>query len=471
MRETKGSALGDVAAGRPLLTSSIVAAGLAALAATAYRDAPASFASVSYAYIAALGAMMAAPAAIASLAPRNFWLRLFYASVAAGLILALRRIAMQNGIELGAINFDIALAGAAAATFWLALGAPLWRGTLRLALVGLCAGVLGATGGLSVIALEAARSGAAPAAGAALGLASSTGAALSVIMAGNYAGAFAFGADGREAASRAAAGAIAPALFALALSTLALAAGAFVSDAPPETAAIVGAGSLAAAIAAAIIMSAGALALKTPNEAIALEENRRRAELRPLLQAVRAAGPPSSSIAASAILLIATIVAGFDAASAATIAEIAVILAAFAVALVVFVSVRSALLLVVLLIVASRLTVWSAERFAAETPSESVRVIALALAALLFSRLALAWRDNRNPRRKALEVTQRAIAEGYFSFAAAGVLAVAALAAAEGAGLWDAGAEAALAAAAMATIGGLAAPAFMTAMGAVFGRD
>ncbi len=114
--------------------------------------------------------MMAAPAAIAALAPRNFWLRLFYAGVAAGLILAVRRVAMQSGFDAGSFSLDIGLAGAAAATLTLALGAPLWRGSLRLALVGLCAVILGATGGLSVIALEAARSGSAPAAGAALGL-------------------------------------------------------------------------------------------------------------------------------------------------------------------------------------------------------------------------------------------------------------------------------------------------------------
>lgn len=471
MRETRASVLGDIAAGRPLLASSIVAAGLAGLAAAAFRGAPSAFATVSYAYLAALAVMIAGPAAIAALAPRNFWLRLFYAGVAAGLILAVRRIAIQSGFDPGSFRADIALGGAAAATLALALGAPLWRGSLRLALVSLCAVVLGATGGLSVVALEAARSGAVPSAGAALGLASAAGAALSVIMAAGYAGAFAYGADGREAAARAAQGAAAPGLFALALLTLALAAGAFVADAPPQRAAIVGAGALGASIVSAIVLGAAALALKAPSEAIAIEENRRRAGLRPLLQGLRAAGPPSSSIAASAILLIATIVAGFDAASAATIAEIAVILAAFAVALVVFVSVRTALLLVLLLIIANRLTVWGAERLVVDAPPESVRVIALALVALLFSRIALAWRDNRNPRRKALEVTQRAVADGFFSFVTASIVAVAALAAAEAAGLWESGADAALVAAAMAAIGGLAAPALMTAMGAVFGRE
>ncbi len=290
-------------------------------------------------------------------------------------------------------------------------------------------------------------------------------------MAGGYAAAFTQGAEGREAAGVAAQNAAAPGLFALAISTFALAAGAFAVEASPQTAAIVGAGALAVSIMTAIVMGAGALSLKHASETTALEENRRRADLRPFLKAFRALCPPSSAIAASAILLIATIIAGFDATSAATIAEVAVIIAAFAVALVVFVSVRAALLLVRMVIVASRLTVWGAERFTADAPSENVRVIAAALAAVLLSRLALAWRDNRNPRRKSLEVSERALAEGYFSFVAASVLAVAALAAAEAAGLWDAGAEAALFTAAIAATGALAAPALMTAMSAVFGRD
>ncbi len=465
------SILGDIAAGRPLLASGVVAAGLAALAATAYRDAPASFSAVSYSFLAALASMTVAPAAIASMAPRNFWLRLFYGAVAAGLILAARRIAVQSGFEPGTFRVDIALAGSAAATLALALGAPLWRGSLRLSLVGLCAMVLGATGGLSVIALEAARSGAVPAAGAALGFASAVGAAVSILLASGYASAFAQGASGPEAAGRAAHGVAAPGLYALVLATIALGAGAFLVDAPPQTAAIVGAGALTASLTASILMGAGALSLKAPSEAIALEENRRRADMRPLLQALRAAGPPSSSIAASAILLIATVAAGFDADGAATIAEIAVIAAAFAAALIVFVSVRTALLLALMLIIATRLSVWGAERLVAEAPGEGVRVIAAALAAVLFSRLALAWRDNRNARRKALEVTQRALADSLFSYVAASILAIAALASADAAGLWDAGSDAALFAAAMTAIGALSAPALMTAMGALFGRE
>jgi hypothetical protein len=471
VRERRLNLLGEIAASRPMLASSVIAAGLAAIAAAAYRNAPASFAPVSYSFIAAFAVMTLAPAAIASLAPRNFWLRLFYGGVAAGLILAVRRLVLQGGVDIASLRLDIVLAVAAFAVGALSLGAPLWRGHLRLAILGLCAATLGLTGGLSVVAFEAARMGAVPAAGAALGFAAAVSAAFAVFLASGFSGAFAAGAGVADAAGRAAQAIMAPALLALALTTVSLAAGAFLIGGSAQSAAIVAAGALAAVFAPMLVMGAGALSLKTATEALAVEENRRRAGLHPFLKRVRSIAPPSSAIAAVAIMLIATVVAGFDSQASASLAEIVVILSAFAVALVVFVSVRTSLLLVVLLIIASRLSVWGAERLMGAAPPENIRIVALALAAVLYSPLVLAWRDNRGVRRKAFDVMQRAVGDSYFSYVAASVLALAALASAEAGGLWTSGAEAALFAGAMALIGAAVAPPLMTAMGAVFGRD
>jgi len=454
-----------------MLASSVVAFGLAALAAVAYRNAPPSFAAVSWSFIGAFSAMAIAPAVIAALAPRNFWLRVFYSGVAAGLILAVRRLVLQAGLDVGGMKLDLVLAFAAFATGVLSFGAPFWRGHLRLALVGLCAAALGLTGGLSVVAFEAARVGVVPAAGAALGFAAATCVALALVTAGGFAAAFAAGASPPEAAGRAAQGVMAPALLALTLATIALAAGAFLIDSPAQSAAIVAAGALGAGLAPTLVMGAGALSLKTASEALAVEENSRRAGLQPHLRRLRSVAPPSSSIAASAIFLIMTVVAGFDSRAAASLAEIVVILATFALALLVFVSVRSALLLVILLLITSRLSIWGAERLFHEAPPENVRVVALALAAALYAPVVIAWRDNRGARRKAVEVTQRAVADRLSDFAAASILALAALASAEAGGLWSSGTEAALFVGAMAFIALFAAPTLMTAMGAVFGRD
>jgi hypothetical protein len=462
---------GELTAARPVLASSVVAFGITALAAAAYRSAPPSFTTVSYSFLGAFAAMTIAPAVIAAFAPRNFWLRLFYAGVAAGLILALRRLALQSGVEVGGVKVATALGFAAFASGVLSIGAPLWRGHLRLALVGLCASLLGLAGGLSIVAIEAARQGAVPAAGAALGSAASASSALAVFLSAGFASAFAAGDAPSGAAARAAQGVFAPALLGIALTTIALAAGAFLVDGSAQSAALVGAGAPAAGLMPTLVMGVAALALKTPSETTTVEENRRRAGLQAFLRRVRRFAPPSSSIAAVAILLIMTVVAGFDSQAAASLAEIVVILTTFAFALLILVSVRSALLLVVLLIVASRLSIWGAERLFSGGPPENVRIVAIALAAVLAAPLILAWRDNRGGRRKAFEVTQRALSESLFSFVAASILALAALASAEAGGLWSAGAEAALFAGSMALITALTAAPLMTAMGAVFGRD
>ena len=145
-------------------------------------------------------------------------------------------------------------------------------------------------------------------------------------------------------------------------------------------------------------------------------------------------------------------------------------LAATIAALVAYVSLRTALMLGLMLVIAGRLCIWGAE-IAGVAPPESARVVAFALAAFLFSFLLLGWRDNRNPRRKAREVTQMALADRYFQYVALAVLACASVAASEAAGLWASGSEAALFAAALSAAGFLAGPPLMTAIGALFGRS
>jgi hypothetical protein len=123
-----------------------------------------------------------------------------------------------------------------------------------------------------------------------------------------------------------------------------------------------------------------------------------------------------------------------------------------------------------LLVIAGRLCIWGAE-IAGVAPAESARIVAFALAAFLYSFLLLGWRDNRNPRRKAREVTQMALADRYFQYVALAVLASASVAASDAAGLWASGSEAALFAAALSTAGFLIGPPLMTAIGALFGRS
>ncbi len=474
MGERGPGLIGGLAAGRPMLSGAVIAFAAAALVSVAYRGAAPAYADASIAFLAALALLTAAPAAIAAAAPKNFWLRAIYAGFLAGIFLASRRALIQAGLDIPLVDDDLALAGAAAFAFILALGAPLWRAAAGFSLIGLAAVLLGAGAGLSIVAIETGREGVIETAGASIALASGFGAALAVQIAAAFSRSFAEGGDNFSAAAAAARYAAAPALFSLAVGVAAIALSAFAGGAglPSILAASrIAAGATAFCLAAPLFTLAGALSLKAKTEMTAVIENRRRAALRPLLSAIRAILPPSSAIAASAILLIAAIVAAFETKTPASVGEIALVGAVAIGAALIFVSLRTALMTAALVAAAGRLASWGLDFAGIAPPTEIARAAASALAAGLSAQLFLAWRDRRNPRRKTREVVQMALADSLFAYVAASTLAVAAMAASEAAGLWSEGLEAALYAGLLMTIGLIAAPPLMTATGALFGRD
>jgi len=233
----------------------------------------------------------------------------------------------------------------------------------------------------------------------------------------------------------------------------------------------VAAGAAAFCLAAPLFLLPGALSLKAKTEMTAVVENRRRASLRPFLSAIRGLLPPSSAIAASAIILIGAVVAAFETGIPASVGEIALISAIAVFAALVFVSLRTALMIATLAAIAGRLASWGLDLAGVAPPTEIARVTATALAACLSAQLFLAWRDRRNPRRKTREVVQMALADSLFAYVASSTLAVASLVASDVAGVWSQGVEAAFYAAALSIIGLFAGPPLMTAIGALFGRD
>jgi len=466
--------IGGMAAGRPLLSGIVIAFAAAALVSVSYRQAPEDFASASLSFIAALSLLAVAPPALGAIAPGNFWLRAIYAGILAGLCLAGRRLVLQSGVSLDRFDADLALLVAAISTFLLALGAPLWRSAIALSLVGLSSAAIAAAAGLAIIGIQLARSGPLPLAGAALALAAAAGAALTVQMASAYCRIFAEGGDNHSAAAGAAKTGVAPALFALMAGVAALALCAF-SLGQPEAELMatiwVGAGSIAFAAACALFYLPGSLALKAQSELTAVTENRRRAALRPALTSVRNLLPPSSAIAASAIFLIIAVAAAFESKTRAGAAEVALVSAVAVAAAISFVSLRTALMAALFIAAAGRIAVWGIEIAGLAPPSETARIIAAALAALLTAQLFISWRDNRNPRRKTREVVKMALADSYFAYVASSTVAACVIAASEVGGIWNEGIEAALFFACLAAIGALAAPPLMTAVGALFGRD
>jgi hypothetical protein len=464
--------IGGIAASRPLLASAVIAFGFAALAAVGFQRVDAAFKDAGLAMLVSLALTVLLPASTAAIAPRNFWLRAIYAGFAAGLLLAVRRLVLQLGVPWGTLDLDIALAAAAAVTFFLTVAAPLWRAALGHSLIGLSAVVLATAAGLAAIAIEIARVELIPAAGPLVGMAAGLGAALAVQIAAGFSRAFAEGRSNFEAAAEAARDAAAPAFFGIIVG-VAVAFAAIANDpAASDTMATIriAAAVMAFAVAAPLIMLPGALSLRAPTELTAVIENRRRAMVRPFLNVVRALLPPSSAIAATSIFVIAAIVAAFLTPVPARAGEIIVIAAAAAASALTFVSARTSIVLTLFLLAATRISGWTIEILGLPPLTEFARVVAASLAAVISAQLFLAWRDRRNPRRKAREVAQMALADALFAMIAASALAAAALASSEAAGLWSEGVEAALLLAALSLAAAVVGPALITAASAIFGR-
>ncbi|MEZ5897615.1 MAG: hypothetical protein R3C51_14605 [Parvularculaceae bacterium] len=464
--------ISGMAAGRPILTASVIAVGVTALAAVGFDESSRTFDRAALAFVATLACVTLAPLAAAAVAPRKTLPRLLLAFVVAGVLLAGRRLSMRYELStLSPFDPSAVLLLCAGATFVVVVAAPLWRGQARLSAVGYAGFLLGVAGALGFVAFEQARQGPQAFAPVLLGLSGAVGAMAPVFAASNFSARFAQGADNFGAASFAVDRAATAILFLIVLSACTLA-GQVIAAAGGVSAAQVYAavGPLVPAAGAPALLLGAALALKSHSEAVALEENRRTAALAPFLRALGTVLPPSSALAAAAIILIVAIVAAFDLRAPVAMSEIVCVVAATALGALFLISLRSALLLG-LLAVSGMVITSRAFDFAYSRPSEDARLAAIVACAGLLFALCAHWRDARDPRRKARDVTRRALSAGLSSYLAGAVLGVIAFAAAQASGIWTGGYAAAAYTGVMATICLAAAPAMMTAVGALFGRD
>lgn len=470
MSEEGVGLVGGAVAGRPLLSGSVIAFAACALTAVGFRQAPQSFIEASLSFIATLFAVTVIPAGLGAIAPRNFWLRGICAALIFGFLLAARRALMQAGVDTPPMAIGDTLVVVGAVTFFLVIGAPMWRSAVGLSMVGLLSSLLAAAAGLAILAIETARDGAPAYGPPMLALASALGVSFSVQIASTFARYFADGGNNFTAAASAAQACVTPAFNSIALGVIAIS---FIgADAGELSAAIQSsAGVIAVAIVSPLFFLPGALALKGQTEATALVENRRRASLRPVLIAVRKALSSSVALAITSILMIAAVVAFFEVGDRVGASEALFIFAAAAVAALMFVSLRTGLLTGILVAIVGLLGAWGGDALHLTPLTKAGTAVAACLFCVLMLQLFIAWRNNRSPRRKTREVMLMALEDSFFSYCAASALAVGVIAGSEVAGIWSEGVEVALYSSAMLVTGAVASVPIMTAVGALFGRN
>lgn len=456
--------VGGLAADRPLIVTLVLAFGLAALAVAGAEEA-------SGAYLAAAGipglivadlGFVAAPLALAAIAPKSPLQRAALVLLAAALFAALAYAAPRSAVIPPAPYLRLGAPVVAFLAFFL-WAEPAFGALTRFAFLATIAAALGMAGGLGLMAMQGIEAGPA---GAFATLAFALGAAVAAGTAADFAALFARGADSRRAAGVAARYSAAPALFAAALTASAGGLAGYETGEPDGSlrlAWVAGAGALLA-VSMGLFATAGALSLRRASEVIAIRENRRREAFRRFWRPARQAASPSAALAFVATIGVAAVAAAFNLRNGVPAYELAYLAAVSLAGGLLFLSAPAGLFLLVILTTGEIISAWAWEATGAAALSPADRAVILAFAAALYAQLAVAWRNASSPRLNARETTEAAMSDGISSYTASAAIGVAAFVAASIAGAWPGGANAALLLAFLALFGLIAAPAVMTAL-------
>lgn len=472
--------VGAAAGTRPILSTVLIAAGVAALAAFgADRAGGASALKLLSGLIAAFVCVTLAPTAVGASAPQRLPMRLVHAGLAAfafiGASYAASRWGGQEVFETLALDAGLAIGAVAAAL--LTVGAGLWRNELRLSVAGLAAVMLGAAGGLaaldafsaSVSGISAERlSGAASLDSLAIGAACGAAAIIAVGAVARFARDFAAGATPVDAASVAADEAMAFALLcAVVFGAIAALSGAADAAAHPLrstllVAAIVGGSALCSGL-----IGAGGCGLRRLDEGVAVIENRRREVWLRALRPLRKALPVSTALAFVAVGAIVGVVACFESAAARNLALWGLAAAVAGGAAISFFSLRIAMFAALTL---GLLLAPLAALFGVAALPPGAVLVGFGLASVTVAQLAVVWRAQCHPQRKPSMAAELALAQGAPAHLAALAIGASALLAVAISGAWPH----AYAACAVFGATGLAAlaisPAVMTVLGSITSR-
>lgn len=469
MKTGRFGVVGRLIADRPLTLVTAGAVGLVALAATSLRAPAGAAIDALPALIFGFLALPVAPLAFAGLAPTRDW------RVAAAIIGAIGLLSL--GLWFGApfLNLDRALLdprslfGALLSFAAFIALRPTIGASMRFSFIGAASSVLAIAGASGTLLAF----GASIADLAALGaLTLALGAAVAIGVVSDFSSVFARGADVSSAAVAAGEQAITPAALAVALAFMAFSMHALFASpeailAPPWMALL----TTGLGVAIAAVAAAGALAVTDATESLAVSENARRQRLRRFWRPLRQALPPSAAYSVTVIAGILLVLAGFEMPERPSLAALMFAPAAAAVVGLFQMSMRAGAFVFILLAFSVGMTRWIASLIGAPALDALGGAVWLGMASTLFAMLALSWRNARSPRLNARETMEAALTDGLGRFAVALAAALGALGAAYFSNAWPEAALVALHVVIASACAGLIAPAVMTALSAMVGRE
>jgi hypothetical protein len=465
--------LGKLSAERPLLVTSVLALGIAALCILGVRHSadPANAVLIGK-FLGAAAAVVCLPLALAAVTPdRPLVKGLFLAAVAAASA-ALLAAAFGAFNPLGPAFAPPRVAAGAAVGFFLFLAclSPLTRSTLRLGLAGPAAAIFGVAGGVGYFALENLL--VSPFSGPAAAIALMGGVCVGTGVGADFAYQFARGLPPKEAAAAAGHAAVAPAAFSVLAAAAYMTVVSFQANFGAVDWHVLAAGGAEALLAAAAALAAatGALSVFRPSEQVAVDENRRRQRFAESWRPLRKRLPATTAAAGSAIAGVLMVIAAFEAGvpeALSLAAFLAMILVAAGLA---FVSVRTSLLIAAILFLSTVFSGYVYRVFGLAPPAAPELFAALALSAIALSQLTVSWRNASDIWRNARDVAQNAMSDGLRRFAIAYGAGGAAAVACGYAFAWEGGVAAAAYFSIHAGIGLFLAPFLMVALSAQLQR-
>ena len=373
--------------------------------------------------------VFAAPIALAAATPRKPLNKaLFFALVV--LVAGVLAIAPLGGLSLPAfISPPPMMMSVAAIGFFAFLTAlaPFVHSAVRLGAIAAVAGILGAVGGAGYLALEGLLS--VQTAATMIALALAVGGTVGLNVAADFSKFFAKGATQQQAAAAACHAAIAPTVFAVLAVVAMFAVQTLNTNFGAVEWVVLWGGASVTMLAAIASLTAvtGALTLGQFTEQVAVDENRRREWFAQAWRPLRRLLPATTALAATAIAGVFVVIAIFEAGVGAPANVVVFFVVVGIAAALAYVSLRSSLLIVAVLIAGALLANYVYAVFGWPAPSLSGRLTALTLSSIALSQLTVSWRNAGEIWRNARDIAQNAMADGLHRFLASVGLGAAAL--------------------------------------------